>query len=212
MEKRKSHARRLMRYTDFDRFALGHGKPVPESCQHTAPPALLLEGKMVPEQRKDRIAIRRAVMLDIRVSSTASRLYFLLDDRARETGECWLSHQKLALMLGVGKDRITDLIKELGEYLTRERGRYGSVYRLSWGSRLGENAESGPVNNRQKHRVRLGENAGSGASVLYYPGTTYIQEHSSRGKSHCELCGGSGIEESISGGIQPCRCSVRRRA
>lgn len=60
-----------------------------------------------------RYRARFKVMLNLDLSPNARILYFLIDDKAGESGEMWWHWRKLALALGVGRAGIYALMREL---------------------------------------------------------------------------------------------------
>ena len=60
-----------------------------------------------------RAVSRYEVMLDLTLTPNARILYFLIDDKAGESGEMWWHWRKLAVLLGVGKGRYFFLVDEL---------------------------------------------------------------------------------------------------
>ena len=61
----------------------------------------------------NRFEARFAVMLDLRLSPNARILYFLMDDKAGDSGVLWWHWRKLAVFLGVGEARFFELLAEL---------------------------------------------------------------------------------------------------
>ena len=62
-----------------------------------------------------RYTARYEVMLNLDLTPNARILYFLIDDKAGDSGEMWWHWRKIALAIGVGKAQFHALVKELTE-------------------------------------------------------------------------------------------------
>ena len=60
-----------------------------------------------------RIEKRAHVMANVSLSPNARILYFLIDDKAGESGRMWWHWRKLAIALGVGRARFFEIVAEL---------------------------------------------------------------------------------------------------
>lgn len=113
-------------------------------------------------------------MRDPGLSHAAKVLYDLLDDMAGEKGECWPKQQTLSVAMQLKPRQIRSLIEELGQRVTRERGRYNTRYGLEWASGKPVQTE---IQTGKKLPVRAAINCQSWVPTpLYEPGKALNQQ------------------------------------
>ena len=82
----------------------------------------------------ERAGARMGAVYDQRLSDGAVRLYMILDDDSGKRGTAWTGQGTLAGRLRISDRQVRRYLTELeaAGHITRQRGRYGAEFRLSW--------------------------------------------------------------------------------
>jgi len=169
----------------------------------------------------DRYRARYDVMLNLDLTPNARILYFLIDDKAGESGEMWWHWRKLAVLIGVDKGRYFELVGQLicVGALTIRREKRRVFYSVR---KIGPSYEN--QSEKSDHSVRKIGPKDLNMNLPIEPGpkdgvSAENQTQPKPRKTACALCGDTGyvMVERVSRGIGyqcalHCECRKRRTA